>query len=164
MLNLLGEYDCNLDAKGRIMFPAKLRKQLEEVLHHGLVVNRDLHAKCLVIYPKPEWDKMYEDISSLSRLNPRLKEFRRLFMAGATHLDIDSAGRVLLPVALLEHAGLDTKSNKNLLVVGMGETVEIWRPDLRKDSLNVSEDDYNELSALADEYLERAKANQRKTD
>ena len=57
MLNLLGEYHCRIDAKGRVSFPAKLRKQLDRVLHDGLVVNRDIFEGCLVIYPKLEWDR-----------------------------------------------------------------------------------------------------------
>mgnify|MGYP000259177719 CR=1 FL=1 len=47
MLNLLGEHTCRIDAKGRLMFPARLRRQLEKVLHHGLVINRDIFEKCL---------------------------------------------------------------------------------------------------------------------
>ena len=67
MLNLLGEYHCRIDAKGRVSFPAKLRKQLDRVLHDGLVVNRDIFEGCLVIYPKPEWDKVNAEMSRLSR-------------------------------------------------------------------------------------------------
>jgi MraZ protein len=58
MLKLLGEYSCKLDNKGRLLFPAKLRKPLEEVLHQGLVINRDIYTHCLVLYPQPTWEKM----------------------------------------------------------------------------------------------------------
>ncbi len=69
MLNLLGEYKCKIDVKGRLMFPARLRRQLELILHHGLVVNRDIFEDCLVIYPQPEWDKVNNEMSRLSRYN-----------------------------------------------------------------------------------------------
>jgi MraZ protein len=71
MLNLLGEYNCKIDAKGRLMFPARLRKQMSSVLQHGLVVNRDIFEGCLVIYPQPEWDKVNREMSSLSRYNKK---------------------------------------------------------------------------------------------
>ena len=69
MLNLLGEHICRIDAKGRLMFPAKLRRQLDKVLHHGLVINRDIFEGCLVLYPKPEWDKVNTEMTQLSRYN-----------------------------------------------------------------------------------------------
>ena len=75
MLNLLGEYRCKIDAKGRLMFPARLRKQLDRVLHDGMVVNRDIFEKCLVIYPKPEWDRVNEEMSQLSRYDRSISFF-----------------------------------------------------------------------------------------
>ena len=83
MLNLLGEHPCRIDAKGRLMFPAKLRKQLDGVMHHGLVVNRDIFEGCLVLYPKPEWDKVNAEMARLSRRfwppeSPLMKTFPTL--------------------------------------------------------------------------------------
>ena len=82
MLNLLGEYTCKIDAKGRLMFPARLRKQLETVLHNGLVINRDIFEGCLVVYPQPEWDKVNREMSRLSRYNRKHQLFQRKFMKG----------------------------------------------------------------------------------
>jgi MraZ protein len=58
MLNLLGEYDCKLDAKGRMMLPKALAKQMEDVLHEGFVLNRDIFSKALVIYPWGVWQEL----------------------------------------------------------------------------------------------------------
>jgi MraZ protein len=58
MTSLIGEYDCKVDAKGRFMFPVDLRKQLESLFEKGFVINRNLHQKCLVLYPMPEWEKL----------------------------------------------------------------------------------------------------------
>ena len=100
MLNLLGEYNCKIDAKGRLMFPARLRKQLSSVLQHGLVINRDIFEGCLVIYPQPEWDKVNREMSSLSRYNKKHQLFQRKFMKGATHVELDGSGRINIPALL----------------------------------------------------------------
>ena len=126
MLNLLGEYTCKIDAKGRLMFPARLRKQLDRVLHSGLVVNRDIFEGCLVIYPQPEWDKVNQEMSRLSRYNRKHQLFQRKFMKGATHVELDSSGRVNLPALLLDHAGIHIQSDNEVIVSGLGEKIEIW--------------------------------------
>ncbi|MDA0302918.1 MAG: division/cell wall cluster transcriptional repressor MraZ [Bacteroidetes bacterium] len=126
MLNLLGEYKCKIDVKGRLMFPAPLRRQLELILHHGLVVNRDIFEDCLVIYPQPEWDKVNKEMSRLSRYNRKHQLFQRKFMKGATHVELDGSGRVNLPSLLLEHAGINAKEDNEVIVSGLGEKIEIW--------------------------------------
>lgn len=126
MLNLLGEHNCKLDAKGRVMFPSKLRKQLESVLHEGLVINRDIFEKCLVLYPKPEWDKVNAEMSRLSRYNKKHQLFQRKFMKGATLVELDATGRLLIPSALLEYASIDHKESNELIISGLGEKAEIW--------------------------------------
>jgi MraZ protein len=126
MLNLLGEHNCKLDAKGRVMFPSKLRRQLESVLHEGLVINRDIFEKCLVLYPKPEWDKVNTEMSRLSRYNKKHQLFQRKFMKGATLVELDATGRLLIPAALLEYASIDHKESNELIISGLGEKAEIW--------------------------------------
>ena len=74
MINLLGEYDCKIDSKGRFMFPAGLKKQLGTEAEKGFVVNRNLHADCLVVYPIDEWEKLNRGLRKLNRLiNQSLK-------------------------------------------------------------------------------------------
>lgn len=150
MLNLLGEYDCKLDAKGRIMFPSKLRKQLEEVIHHGLVINRDIFEKCLVIYPKPEWDKVNEEMSRLSRYNKKHQLFQRKFMKGATLLELDATGRILIPSSIMGHADLDPKSSKELKLTGIGEKMEIWSK-ANYDAKVLQDDEEFDFEDLAEE-------------
>lgn len=126
MLNLLGEHNCKIDAKGRLMFPARLRRQLESVIHHGLVINRDIFEKCLMLYPKPEWDKVNAEMTQLSRYNRKHQLFQRKFMKGATIVDLDASGRLNVPSALLEYAGIDLNNGNEIIVSGLGEKVEIW--------------------------------------
>ena len=107
MLNLLGEHICRIDAKGRLMFPAKLRRQLDKVLHHGLVINRDIFEGCLVLYPKPEWGKVNTEMTQLSRYNRKHELFQRKIMKGATIVNLDASARLNVPAALLEYASIE---------------------------------------------------------
>ena len=126
MLNLLGEYSCKVDAKGRVMFPAKLRKQLEPVLSHGLVINRDIFEKCLILYPKPEWDVVNQEMSRLSRYDRKHQLFQRKFMKGATQLELDGTGRLNIPSALLDYALMNEKGGNEIVIAGVGDKMEIW--------------------------------------
>jgi MraZ protein len=148
MLNLLGEHHCKLDPKGRVLFPGKLRKQLEEVVHHGIVVNRDIFSKCLVFYPKPEWDKVTDELSRLSRYNQKHQLFMRKFLKGATQLELDSNGRFLIPSALLEYAEIDIDDCNECVISGVGEKMELWS---KSNYDAVILDDSFDFSSLAEE-------------
>jgi MraZ protein len=150
MLNLLGEYTCKVDAKGRLSFPARLRKQLDGVLHHGLVLNRDIFEGCLVLYPQPEWDKVNAEMSRLSRYNRKHQLFQRKFMKGATHVELDGAARISIPAALLAHAGIDLAEGNEVVVSGIGEKIEIWSK-ARYDEQVLSDGDDFDFGDLAEE-------------
>lgn len=148
MLNLLGEHHCKVDPKGRMMFPARLRKQMEQIIAHGLVVNRDIFSKCLVLYPKPEWDKVNEEMSRLSRYNEKHQLFQRKFMKGATLVELDTTGRLLVPSVLLAYAEIDLKKNNEVILTGLGEKMEIWSP--ANYNREILDDDFD-FSSLAEE-------------
>lgn len=123
MFNLLGEYDCKLDPKGRMMLPVDLRKQLgDQAGKEGFVLNRDIFEKCLVLYPMAEWKKVSAQVSSLNRFVKDNAVFIRRFNNGATPMELDAAGRLLLSKPLAEYAGID----KDVKVIGNGERIEIW--------------------------------------
>lgn len=122
MASLIGEYDCKVDAKGRFMFPVDLRKQLEVLFDHGFVVNRNLHQKCLVLYPMHEWDKLNKKISKLNRLIKANDVFVRKFTGGATSVLADTTGRLLLPKPLTEYAQIKS----DLKVLGSNNIIELW--------------------------------------
>ncbi len=145
MLNLLGEYDCKLDAKGRLMFPAGLKKQLQDVLHEGFVLNRDLFGPCLVLYPQKQWDEVSAEINKLNRFVGKNVMFIRKFNNGATPVELDAAGRLLVPAPLLEHANL----NKDVKVAGNGDRIEIWAKAAYEAMLNEDVD----MAKLAEEVM-----------
>ena len=122
MQSLIGEYDCKVDAKGRFMFPVNLRKQLEDAFDKGFVINRNLHQKCLVLYPISEWNKLNKKLSKLNRLIKANDVFVRKFTGGATGADADNTGRVLLPKSLVDYAGISS----DIKILGSNNVIEIW--------------------------------------
>src|SRR5690606_28907342 len=106
--HLIGEFDCKLDAKGRLMVPSGLKKQLPLADTEGLVIHRGFE-KHLTIYTKAEWDKITAQLAALNSFEKKTREFIRYFTRGATVLTLDASGRVLLPKPLLEYAGINTE-------------------------------------------------------
>ncbi|MCH2213780.1 MAG: division/cell wall cluster transcriptional repressor MraZ [Flavobacteriales bacterium] len=145
MLNLLGEYDCKLDAKGRLMFPAALKRQLEDVLHEGFVINRDLFEKCLVLYPRGEWNTVSRQLDGLNRFIKKNVSFIRRFNNGATPVTLDGTGRLLVPMALAAYADFE----KEVKLMGNGDRIEIWSKLHYEQMLNEDID----MGALSEEVM-----------
>ena len=145
MTSLIGEFDCKVDAKGRFMFPVNLRKQLEEVFENGFVINRNLHQKCLVLYPINEWNKLNKKLSKLNRLIQANDVFVRKFTGGATAADADNTGRVLLPKPLVEYADIKT----DIKILGSNNVIEIWDKKLYDHFLSQDVD----IEKLAEDVL-----------
>ncbi|RYZ33831.1 MAG: division/cell wall cluster transcriptional repressor MraZ [Sphingobacteriales bacterium] len=124
MSHFLGEFDCKLDAKGRMMLPSGLRKQMPEAEKDGLVINRGFE-KHLVIYTRSEWDKIMEDLSKLNQYEKKTREFIRYFTRGATELSLDAAGRVLLPKSLLDYAEVGS----DVVLSSQFNKIEVWAKD-----------------------------------
>jgi MraZ protein len=121
MIGFLGEYEATLDTKGRFLLPAGFKKQLPEEGASQFVINRGFE-KCLSLYPMKSWELIFGDISKLNDFDPKVREFRRYFLNGATMMDLDSAGRLLVPQNLKEHAGLE----KDIVLVSAVNKIEIW--------------------------------------
>ena len=140
---LIGEYECKLDAKGRMVVPAALKRQLPDVEREGLVVNRGFEQN-LVIYTREEWNKILKQLSRLNQFQPKNRDFVRKFMSGATELTLDSAGRVLLPKGLLEYAEIASE----LVLACNLEKIEVWSKAAYDEQMNkISEDDFSDLAA-----------------
>lgn len=145
MSNFLGEFDCKLDAKGRMMIPVGLKKQLPEAVSEGLVINRGFE-KHLVIYTRKEWDKIVDELSKLNSYEKKTREFIRYFTRGASELQLDSAGRVLLPKSLLDYAGIGA----DVVLACQFNKIEVWA----KEAYDAQMDDEPENFAnLAEEVM-----------
>jgi len=132
MLTLIGEYDCKVDAKNRLLFPSDLKKQMGNAFDRGFVINRNLHHQCLTLYPMQEWEVLNEQLRKLNRLIKANDIFIRKFMGGATICMPDSAGRILIPKPLSEYAQIKS----DIKVIGSNNIIEIWDKDLYNNFLN----------------------------
>jgi len=121
MIGFLGEYEATMDAKGRFLLPAGFKKQLSEVGAGQFVINRGIEA-CLSLYPMQSWEPIFAEVSKLNEFDPKVRQFRRYFLNGATQLELDTAGRLLIPKALMDYAGLE----KDVVLVSAVNKIEIW--------------------------------------
>ncbi len=115
----LGEYEHNLDEKGRLAIPAKFRGQLAD----GAVVTKGLD-NCLSLYTKEGWEIEAERLMSLPLTQANARAYARFMLASAFSVEIDKQGRVNIPATLREFAGI----NGGTVVTGLGDHVEIWEP------------------------------------
>jgi len=121
MNGFLGEYEATLDPKGRFLLPAALKKQIAEEGNDQFIINRGFE-KCLSLYPSKNWEPIFNEVSKLNDFDPKVRAFRRYFLNGATKMELDSAGRLLVPPNLKEHAGLE----KDIVLVSAVNKIEIW--------------------------------------
>ncbi len=140
------EYECKLDAKGRLVLPARIKNGLPETSGNELVVGLGFE-KCLIVYPILEFKKLYAKVAGLSEFNPDYRKLQRNFFRGNTVVELDSSGRFLIPKQMLNYAQLE----KQVVVVGMGNKVELWNPELYKEQLY---DNQNEFSDHVQKYLD----------
>lgn len=141
MSHFLGEFDCKLDAKGRMMIPSSLKKQLPEAEREGLVINRGFE-KHLVIYTKREWDTITEELSKLNVYEKKSRDFIRYFTRGATELTLDSANRILFPKVLMEYAGI---SGEVVLSCVLNK-IEVWAKDAYDSQLDNEPENFSNLA------------------
>ena len=122
MLGLMGEYQHNIDKKGRMFVPSKLR----DALGGPVVISKSIDFKpCLFIYSAEEWDKLVSKINNQPFI--KVSALQRHLFSGATEVEYDAQGRVLLPAVLREYAGL--KESEQAIIIGASNRVEIWSPD-----------------------------------
>ena len=135
---LMGEYNHTIDAKGRLIVPAKFR----EILGDEFVVTKGLD-NCLFVYPNDEWQKFEEKLQTLPLTNKNARQFTRFFLAGAASVEVDKQGRILLPSVLREFAGLE----KDVVLVGVASRIEIWSRDRWNERISTYDDDMDEVAA-----------------
>ncbi|HVK55610.1 MAG TPA: division/cell wall cluster transcriptional repressor MraZ [Burkholderiales bacterium] len=126
-----GRANLNLDSKGRLAVPAKYRDVLTAECAGQLVITAD-SSKYLLIYPKPEWNVIHQDLMSRSNANPMVKKLQRILIGNAQDVEIDSAGRVLIAPELRRHVGLE----KNVMLVGLGRKFELWDETKWNEEMN----------------------------
>ena len=138
----------SLDAKGRIVLPARYRERLAEICNSQLVITIDTDQPCLLIYPLNEWELIEEKIEALPSFNPTTRRIQRLLIGHATDVEVDGNGRTLLSTPLREYAKLGRK----VVLIGQGKKFELWDEErwneLRESWLE--ESDLEQLDLPAD--------------
>ncbi len=133
----MGEYKHNVDVKGRMIVPAKFREGLGD----SFVVTRGLD-KCLFAYPLDEWKVIEEKLKQLPLTKKDARAFTRFFFSGAIECEIDKQGRINIPQNLRNYADLE----KECVVIGVSERVEIWANDKWKEYVEDSEESFAEIA------------------
>jgi MraZ protein len=141
MTSFIGEFDCKVDAKGRVMMPSGLRKQLEPEAGEKFVLNRGFE-QCLVLYPKNVWSTISAEISKLNQYKKKNREFIRYFYRGATELGLDGTGRILFPRRLLNYASI----SKEVVLFAYFDRIEVWNKSTYDNLLTDEPDDFSRLA------------------
>ncbi len=134
----IGEYEHNVDAKGRVIMPAKLREDIGD----KFIITKGLDG-CLFAYSQTEWANFEEKLKALPLAQKNARNFVRFFLSGAVECEIDKQGRFLIPANLREHANLD----KEIVIIGVGTRLEIWNRQTWQDyssDENISADEIAE--------------------
>lgn len=117
-----GVSSLNLDDKGRFAIPAKYREALLASCGGQMVVTLNPFQKCLLVYPEPEWQRLYADLNGMRNSRPQIAQTQRLLMGYAHDYQMTAQGRIQIPAKLRELAGLD----KQAALVGQGKKFELW--------------------------------------
>ncbi|MFD2612799.1 division/cell wall cluster transcriptional repressor MraZ [Paenibacillus gansuensis] len=133
----MGEYQHTIDDKGRMIIPAKFR----DALGTNFVVTRGLD-NCLFVYPMEEWKVLETKLKALPLMKSDARAFTRFFFSGATECELDKQGRVNLPNTLREHGKLE----KDCVVLGVSNRVEIWSKEVWEGYFSQSETSFNEIA------------------
>ena len=139
---IIGTYECKVDAKGRLLLPAPLKKQLTTSLQDGFVLKRSVFQPCLELYPMKEWNLMMQKINTLNRFVKKNNDFIRRFTAGVKVVEIDALGRLLVPKDLVVFASI----NKEVVFSSAVNILEIWDKDLYEKSISGEDLDFADLA------------------
>lgn len=142
MNSIIGTYECKLDAKGRLMIPVALKKQLSASLQDGFVLKRSVFQPCLELYPMSEWNVMMNKINKLNRFVKKNNDFIRRFTAGVKMVEVDDLGRLLVPKDLVGFAGL----SKDIVLSSAVNIVEVWDKGAYEKSISGDDIDFADLA------------------
>ncbi|MBR9914799.1 MAG: division/cell wall cluster transcriptional repressor MraZ [Algicola sp.] len=139
---LIGTYECKVDAKGRLMLPAAIKKQLLPMLQNGFVLKRAVFQPCLELYPMSEWETLMQKVNKLNRFKKKNNDFIRRFTAGLKQVEVDAAGRLLIPKDLVAFSGI----KKDIVVASAINIIEIWDKDKYEQAIDDATGDFADLA------------------
>ena len=142
MNTLIGMYECKIDAKGRLMLPSGLKKQLAAEIQEGFVLKRSVFNSCLELHTMNEWKGLMTEVNKLNRFMKKNNDFIRMFTAGVRMVDADSTSRLQIPKDLINFAGI----KKQLVLASVGNIIEIWDKVKYENTVNDSSIDFGSLA------------------
>lgn len=142
MINLVGTYECKADAKGRVLLPIALKKQLASSMSDGFVVKRSVFNTCLELHPMSEWNVLMGEVNKLNRFVKKNNDFIRRFTAGVRLIELDSSGRFLIPKDLIDFSNI----TKDIVISSSVNIIEIWDKTSYEKVLKDSAIDFAELA------------------
>jgi MraZ protein len=142
MINLIGTYECKIDAKGRVMLPSALKKQLLPILEKGFVLKRSVFQLCLELYPMDEWGEVMQKVGKLNRFDRKNNDFIRRLTAGLKMVELDASGRLLVAKDLIGYSGLE----KEIVISSAGNILEIWDKNKYESAINDATVDFADLA------------------
>ncbi|WP_299119861.1 division/cell wall cluster transcriptional repressor MraZ [uncultured Winogradskyella sp.] len=142
MNSFIGTYECKADVKGRLMIPAVLKKQLAAALQDGFVLKRSVFQPCLELYPMSEWNTMMQKVNKLNRFKKKNNDFIRRFTAGVKIVEVDSAGRLLIPKDLISFSGI----TKQVVLASAVNIIEVWDKDKYEQAIDDAALDFADLA------------------
>lgn len=154
MQQLLGEYECKLDAKGRLRMPSPLIRQLGGEGALSFVVNRGFEQH-LMLYPKPVWERISKEVNQLNTYNRKNLAFIRYFYRGALEVEMDSADRVLIPRKLLEYADIE----KEVVIFAYNDRMELWSKSSYEQLLAEEPENFLDLAEEVMGKVQQGEAN-----
>ena len=136
-----GEYEHTIDKKGRIIVPSKFRDFLKEYDIKKIFVTRGLD-KCLFLFTEDEWKAQESKFRSVPFTKSESRKFNRLYFSGATQVECDGQGRILLPKYLKDFAEI----KRDIMIIGVSNRMEIWSKELWQEYYKTSKGSYEEIA------------------
>jgi len=146
VVRIIGTYECKVDTKGRLLFPSAFRTQLASEIKAGFVIKRSVFQKCLELYPMSEWNIESTRINKLNRFRKKNVDFIRKFMAGVKTIELDNAGRLLIPKNLINFSEI----KKEIVLASVVNKIEIWDKEEYEKAVYYDAED---LADLAEEVM-----------
>ncbi len=146
MTGFVGDYKAKIDSKGRLVFPATLKRQLLSENSDKFIIKKDIYEKCLIIYTTQEWERQNSILRA--KLNPydrKHKIFLREYYRSSYEIYLDNNNRILIPSELIEYAEI----NKEVVFSGQDMKIELWA----KQNYQANEMQADEFAKLAEEIM-----------
>ena len=136
-----GEFEHSIDKKGRVIIPSKFRESFKEYDIEKLYITRGLD-KCLFIFTENEWKSQDAKFKSISFTKSEARRFNRLYFSGASQIEFDRQGRILLPKYLKDYAGI----KRDIMMIGVSNRIEIWAREAWQEYYSSSKESFEDIA------------------